>query len=203
MVSELGGALRLWRHMLFARIDADAASRSAGMDAAATHRSAVEPFEQFIHRYERAVLNYLWHLLGEEQSAFDLTQETFLRAWQQYATLSTYAEPRAWLFRVASNLAFSQLRRMRAPVGAAIALDDINGPSTSDHARRLAERDLVRQVLDRLPPQRRAALVLREIYGLTCEEIAQALETSPGAIKTTLWRAREQFRAIYAEEDRS
>jgi RNA polymerase sigma-70 factor (ECF subfamily) len=196
------GQLWRWASWLLAHTSGDT-TRDAGDGARAAHQSATDHFEHFIRQHEQAVLNYLWHMLGDEQGAFDLAQETFLRAWQHYAALRDYAEPRGWLFRVASHLAISQLRRARAPVGAAVALDEATDPSTSDHAGHLAERDLVRQVLDHMTPQRRAALVLREVYGFSCEQIAQILETTPSAIKTALWRAREQFRSIYIEEDRA
>lgn len=165
MVLAHDGNVWRWGRWLLARINGGAAPGSAQDGIRAGQHADTEQFEQFIRRHEQAVLKYLWHMLGDEQSACDLTQETFLRAWQHYATVREYAEPRGWLFRVASNLAISHLRRMHAPVGAAVALDESDSPSASDHARRLAERDLVRQVLDQMTPQRRAALVLREVYG--------------------------------------
>src|SRR5579883_2153372 len=69
-----------WRHML------SEAGKMAGMQGQAlaqpTPTTEVAAFEELVHRYERLVLNYLWRMTGEEQSAYDLTQETFLRAWQ-------------------------------------------------------------------------------------------------------------------------
>ncbi len=156
--------------------------------------------EAFIRQHERDILNYLWRMLGDEQSAYDLTQEVFLRAWQHFDTIRAYDHPRSWLFRVATNLALTQLQRRRAPVGAPETLDETNAPSSSDPTWRLAERDLVRETLRQLAPKRRAALVLREVYGLSADEIGKALGMRATAVRMTIFRAREQFRAIYLRE---
>src|SRR5215472_11574409 len=63
--------------------------------------------ERFIRDHERPILNYLWRMTGDEQSAYDLTQEVFLRAWQHFATVRRYDQPRAWLFRMATNLSLT------------------------------------------------------------------------------------------------
>jgi RNA polymerase sigma-70 factor (ECF subfamily) len=139
-------------------------------------------------------------MVGDEQSAYDLTQETFLRAWQHFADVRHYDHPKAWLFRVATNLALSHRQRRAAPVGAAKPIDDEDEPSSSDPTVRYAERDLVRQTLQAIPAKRRAALVLREIYGLSIEEIGHTLGMSPDAVKMALYRARVQFREIYTHE---
>ncbi len=74
-------------------------------NSSSTSRPIYEVFERFVQTYEHLILNYLWRMTGDEQSAFDLTQETFLRAWQKFAALKDYDLPKAWLLRVATNLA--------------------------------------------------------------------------------------------------
>lgn len=154
-------------------------------------------FEAFFGQYEQQVFGYLVRMTGDEQTARDLSQEAFLRAWQHFDKLLTYDHPSAWLFRVATNLALSHLRRRGSPVGSAKLLGDDDGPARSDPAWRFVERDLIEQILLELPPKQRAALVLREVYGLSCQEVAQALSMSRDAVKMSLWRAREQFRVRY------
>ena len=161
----------------------------------------LESFEGFVRQHERALLNYLWRLLGDEQSSYDLTQEAFVRAWQQFEKISRYEQPRAWLFRVATNLALNQRQHQAHPVGAAAPFHEQHNLACSDQASRLAEGDLVRQILQRLPPQRRAALVLREVYGCSAEEVAQILGIRRGSVKMTLSRARAQFRQLYLQEE--
>lgn len=167
------------------------AGRSDAPDAA---------FEALIREHQRAILNYLWRMTGDEQSAYDLAQEVFVRAWRHFGKLRTYDRPRAWLFRVATNLALTSLAGRKTSLTSVDALDAEQGPAASDPAWRVAERDLVRAALDGLPPQRRAALTLREVYGLSCAEVARALGISDAAARMTLSRAREQFRTLYLRE---
>ena len=165
------------------------------------HTHPFESFERFVRQHERALLNYLWRLLGDEQSAYDLTQEAFVRAWQQFEKISRYEQPRAWLFRVATNLALNHRQHQAHPVGAAASLDEQPDLASRDHAERTAERDLVHQILQRLPPKRRAALVLREVYGFSAEEVGQMLGMRRATVKKTLSRACAQFRQLYLEEE--
>jgi RNA polymerase sigma-70 factor (ECF subfamily) len=173
----------------------------AGQAEARDATSGPAAFEAFFWRYERRVFGYLWRMTGDEQAAYDLSQETFLRAWQHFAEVQRHPDAGNWLFRVASNLALSHLRRRNAPVGAAQPLDAFTDPAASDPAGHFAERDLVRQMLLELTPQQRGALVLHEVYGLTCAEVGQTLGISRDAAKMALFRARAHFRRRYAEED--
>ncbi|HZC05765.1 MAG TPA: RNA polymerase sigma factor [Ktedonobacterales bacterium] len=200
------------RRLVFAREShiSDSPPTPGGTDASGAHpverptlrALAAQPeadYDAFVREHQRAILNYLWRMLGDEQSAYDLTQEVFVRAWRHFDTLRGYTSPRAWLFRVATNLAVSSLRGRR-PLSSVDLLPADQQPAMSDPAWRVVERDLVRAALDTLPPRRRAALTLREVYGLSCAEVARALGISAAAARMTLSRAREQFREAYLRE---
>jgi RNA polymerase sigma-70 factor (ECF subfamily) len=168
--------------------------------ASASEASECEPF---VLRFERQILNYLWRMTGEEQSAYDLTQEVFFRAWQRFATISRYEQPRTWLFRVATNLARTHntsRNRRAAPLSDISLLTGDDVPGASDPARRVVQSELVRQVLLQLPPKGRAALVLREVDGLSTAEVGEALGMSETAVRMAISRARKQFRALYLRE---
>ncbi|HEX9037296.1 MAG TPA: sigma-70 family RNA polymerase sigma factor [Ktedonobacterales bacterium] len=189
-----------WLAGLFALADAGAhAERGARHERGRAVSAAPPPsYDAFVHEHERAILNYLWRMTGDEQGAYDLTQEVFVRAWKRFAQVREYEDPRGWLFRVATNLALSAISRRR--VKSEVALGELD-PASSDPAGRLAERDQVRATLLQLNPQRRAALCLREVYGLSCAEVAKALGISGPAARMTLSRAREQFRDLYLREE--
>lgn len=170
---------------------------AAGGDPA----DSLPAFEAFFREHQRDIFGYLWRMTGDEQAAYDLSQETFVRAWRHFDRIGSYERPGAWLFRVATNLALTHLRRAAAPVGAAQPFAPGLDPSVSDPSWRLAESDAVRATLLALPPQQRAALALREVYGCSCAEVAEALGVSLAAAKMTLSRGREAFRARYTRED--
>lgn len=155
-------------------------------------------FEPFFREHERAVYACLWRLTGDAQTARDLTQETFIRAWRHFEQASAYERPLAWLLRIATNLAISTHQRessRRTVSTDALGRDD--APASSDPMRKLAERDLVQRTLLELPANQRAALVLREVYGFSCEEIGGMLGIGRDAVKMALYRGREGFRRRY------
>lgn len=195
------GTLAAWPHLLatIRRNDATQGMSEKGTDR--TSQSVLRDFEAFFMQYEGRITSFLWRMVGDEQTAIDLSQETFLRAWQQFANLHAYRQPAAWLFQVASHLALHHLRRQRKPVGAATPLDQHPELALNDPANQIAENEQVRQVLATLPANQRAALLLREVYGLSCAEIGTVLGVTRDTAKMTLSRARAQFRATYQEKE--
>jgi RNA polymerase sigma-70 factor (ECF subfamily) len=164
---------------------------------------ADDPFAAFVAEHEAPLFAYLWRSTGDEGAAYDLRQETFIRAWRHFARVRGYERPLAWLYRVATNLALNYRRDLR-PAVTLVSEDEL---AASDPAWQLAERDLVRATLLALPQRERQALALRSGQGLSCEEVAQALGVTPAAARTLLWRARERFRELYqaanSDADRS
>jgi len=156
-------------------------------------------FGQLVGAYERPVYNLAYRMLGSAEEAEDAAQETFLRA---YTRLATYQPERRfvnWLLSIASHYCIDLLRRhARAPQ---ISLDDALPPVwlTSDEERpdqavdRKQEREKVRKVLEGLPPDYRAAVVLRYWYEMSYEEIATTTGSTESAIKSRLHRARQMM----------
>lgn len=152
--------------------------------------------------YHEAIFAYLYRLLNEAQWAHDLTQETFLRLYQTRERLATVENERAWIYRIASNLAFNALKRRRrfswlpwregdAAVDPALRAED--------PAVRIPEQAHVARALATLSPAYRAPLLLYSHYDFSVREIAEALEISESAVKTRLFRARQMFREAYEE----
>jgi RNA polymerase sigma-70 factor, ECF subfamily len=175
------------------RRDADAGDHAAGSGLP----PGLDAFETFFQQHLSAVHGYLLRMTGDEQTAHDLSQEAFVRAWQHFARIQSYEAPLSWLLRVATNLALTDQRRRSLPVGAARPFAGDNDPARSDPTLRILELDAVEQALLALAPKQRVALVLREVYGLSCEEVGRALGVSRDAAKMLLFRGREGFRAGY------
>jgi RNA polymerase sigma factor (sigma-70 family) len=165
-----------------------------------TTRSEIAAFEFFFQQYEARITNYLWRMVGEDALAADLSQETFIRAWEHFAEVQALDRPLAWLFRVATNLALNALRRATTRVGSATPLEG-SDPAGSDPSVRFVERDFIQEILAALPPKARALLILREVYDLDVAEIAQMLGLSHAATKMALSRARVQFRERYLRQE--
>jgi RNA polymerase sigma-70 factor, ECF subfamily len=152
-------------------------------------------FEAFFRRYEPELTGYLWRMTGDAETARDLCQETFTRAWQHFTQLTSYAQPRQWLYRVATNLA---LKLRRRPATASLGDHD---PAMSDPTGRVIEREQVRQILAALPAKSRAILILREVQQFSYAEIGALVSMSPDAVKMAVSRARAQFRQQYLTQE--
>jgi RNA polymerase sigma-70 factor (ECF subfamily) len=142
------------------------------------------PLRPGLHRYCRRLTGDLW-------DAEDLVQDTLLRAFATLGSLhQTVENPRAYLFRVATNLWIDTLRRRGSEAGALAERSEAPAASAADPG---AVRDAGATVLRRLPPQERAAVLLKDVFEMTLEEIGDVLGTSVGAIKSALHRGRERL----------
>jgi RNA polymerase sigma-70 factor (ECF subfamily) len=153
----------------------------------------VEPIRPDLHRY-------CLRLTGQVWSAEDLCQETLLRGFGAIGRGDLHGEPaklrnpRAYLFRVATNLWIDQTRRQ----GLEATLDAPETPAPPD-AETLAQlRDAGAALFRSAAPQERAAVVLKDAFDFSLEEIADLLSTTPGAVKSALHRGRERLGAAAA-----
>ncbi len=142
-----------------------------------------EPLRPDLYRYCR-------HLTRSPWDAEDMAQETLMRAFVSLAVLAEPpASPRAWLFRVASNLWINRTRQARElPTGLGGEPEQV---TTGPEPR--ATREAAGTLIAQLSPQERAAVVLKDAFGLSLDEIAAALSTTTGAIKAALHRGREKL----------
>jgi RNA polymerase sigma-70 factor (ECF subfamily) len=141
-----------------------------------------EPLRPELYRYCRYLTRSPWE-------ADDLVQDALMRSFVTLGCLhQEIRNPRAWLFRVASNLWLNRLRDAReVPTeGARLAKSVQDTPAPDERATREAAGAIIAQ----LAPQERAAVVLKDIFELSLEETAEALSTSVGAVKTALHRGR-------------
>jgi RNA polymerase sigma-70 factor (ECF subfamily) len=170
-------------------------------------------FDTFVVRNEQALYLYLCRVLASDEAARDIAQEALFRAWTHFETIRTYDRPDAWLFRIATNLALSSLRRREAHTfsqllrhggeHASPERDTQNLLTDPDDVElRAAERDVIDRVLRALPGRQRTALLLRALVGLPVEEIAQALDVSLANTYQLLSRGAKRFRALYEAAQR-
>ncbi|HKZ12831.1 MAG TPA: sigma-70 family RNA polymerase sigma factor [Solirubrobacterales bacterium] len=154
------------------------------------HESA---FEEIVRRYRRPLDRFAASIVGAH--ADDVTQDSFRKALEALRTVEADVELRPWLFRIVRNTALNDLRD-RPPAAAELAEDLVaGGRSAAIEAEQRAElQDLTAQ-LRALPENQRAALVMRELEGMSHEEIAAALGISDGAARQAIARARAAIRS--------
>ncbi len=160
-------------------------------------------FEALFRAHYEGVYRLLYRIVGTREEAEDLAQETFLRLNRALGKCSlARGGLRAWLYCVASNLAFNVLRterrrQQRQEAVARLSLADRNGPEDpAEMTLRADERAVVRQALALLR-QRDAQLLLLRHAGLSYRELAEALDVAPGSVGTLLSRAETAFEKAY------
>jgi RNA polymerase sigma-70 factor (ECF subfamily) len=157
-----------------------------------------DAFTAVVERYQGAIGRYLLRLVGDRALAEDLCQETFFRAYRAIFKTSDDLALKPWLYRIATNLAYSALRRRRPDTLPLEHLERRGRPGKPAYLeRRAAQRDLVQCVLAQLSLDYAVPLVLSAVEGLSYHEIADVLELSGEATRKRIYRAKQQFRALY------
>ena len=165
-----------------------------------------EAFERLVRTYENKIYHLALRMCGSSEEASDIAQEAFLAAWRGLPSFRGEANFATWLYRLTSNAAIDYLRRQKKERGD-MSLDDEDlgldavdtGPGPQDAAERTEVRSVVAAGLQELSEGHRQVLVLREIQGLSYEEIADVLEVDLGTVKSRISRARTALRKILLE----
>lgn len=154
-------------------------------------------YEHLVVRYQRLVYRILWSRGGDPQDIEDMAQETFMRAWERLHTFDPAQPFKAWIARVATNLAIDHYRaRSRRPVLVELPEEEMASLQAGDVDPALVAQSLDDQrgllhALQQVPPLYREALVLRFVEDLPYDEIATALDLPLGSVKTRIFRGRE------------
>jgi RNA polymerase sigma-70 factor (ECF subfamily) len=163
-----------------------------------------DAFTQLVEMYQRPVYNLCYRMLGNAEDAEDAAQETFLRA---YKSMRRYDQSRpfsTWLLSIAAHYCIDQMRRQRFQV---VSVEDLPVPDVPDPSpgletglSRKEEQKLIHNILNRLDPVDRAAVVMYYWYDFSYEEICQALSLTLPAVKSRLHRARRAMAQTWLEQ---
>jgi RNA polymerase sigma-70 factor, ECF subfamily len=188
-----------------------------------------DDFARNTEPFRRELLAHCYRMLGSTDDAEDVVQETYMRAWRSYDTFEGRSSLRAWLYRIATNAcltALQQRRRRALPSGLDAPADDpdtppipagpevmwlqpipdaLVTPESDDPAVVVTSREWLRLALvaslQYLPARQRAVLLLREVLAFSASEVADILETSVAAVKSTLQRARARLDDVSPDSD--
>jgi RNA polymerase sigma-70 factor (ECF subfamily) len=185
------------------------------MDEQAFIRAAqngdVAAFNQIVRAYQTQVYRTAYRVLGEQASAEDATQDAFVSAFKHIRAYRG-GSFKAWLLRIVTNACYDQLRvKQRRPTASldAMLIDPDNPAPGIDHAAPESPQDFAeRQELNStiqtglatLPPDQRMTLILVDIEGLSYDQVAQAMQTNIGTVKSRLSRARLALRDFLVKQ---
>jgi RNA polymerase sigma-70 factor (ECF subfamily) len=172
-----------------ASTDEELVARSMGGD--------LDSFNQLVLRWERPIYALAYRVIGREDDARDVCQETFLRAFRALGGFKGQAKFSSWLYRITLNLCRDWIRRQRrqpvaqAPEGVDLldlATETTPAESIEDLVARRELSLAVQRAMAVLPEEQRTAIILKEYHGLTFQEIADLLDCPLSTVKTRLYQ---------------
>lgn len=149
-------------------------------------------FDDLVRTTYRPVYSLVYRIVANADDAADVTQEVYLRVWRSLRTFRGDADPGTWLYRVAANAALTFVKR-RARAGTPTDPAEMPDPTVADGTDARDDAELLERALRQLPPAQRAAVVLKDVYGWSCEEIGRKMGSTEGAVKVRLFRARQRL----------
>ena len=162
-----------------------------------------EAFGQLVERYQNRLFHSLLHLLGSTEDAQDAAQDAFVQAFEKLGSFRGQSQFYSWLFRIAFNTAVSNKRKTRRMAVSLEARKEASGleppdanPATEpSYAMDVSDRQrLIQQALSELSEEFRTALVLKEMDGMSYEEIADVVDVPVGTVRSRIHRARFELR---------
>ncbi len=161
-------------------------------------------FEELVLEYEKKVYNVALRMLNNSEDAADMTQEAFIKAYNSLSSFRGDSKFSVWLTRIVSNLCLDFMRSRNRRPTVSLSMEDEDGEDvqldiadTSQSPEQLLERSLtresVRRGLQSLPEDYREILLLREIQGLSYDEIAAALDIEVGTVKSRILSGRKML----------
>jgi RNA polymerase sigma-70 factor (ECF subfamily) len=168
----------------------------------------VDGFEELVRRYQRPITSYVFRMLGDYESALDVTQEVFIKVYNSLSKYSSEYKFSTWLYRIAHNAAIDHMRRNSVSPqsletenadGTYQLQIESRGPSPEQDQERREWRTEIDSVVECLPPTYRDLILLRHSRDLSYDEIAEVTGLPLGTVKNRLFRAREMMREIFIE----
>lgn len=171
----------------------------------------VNAYELLVKEYEKSVYNLALRMVGNSEDAADMSQEAFIKAYNSLTSFRGDSKFSVWLYRIVSNVCLDFIRSRKRKQTMSLSTEDDDGDSVemdiadnTQSPERLMEkqltRDAVRRGLASMPPIQREILLLREIQGLSYDEIAEVLNLEAGTVKSRIFRARKKLSAFLIED---
>ncbi|MBY0356529.1 MAG: sigma-70 family RNA polymerase sigma factor [Candidatus Obscuribacterales bacterium] len=177
-------------------------------------------FEELVKRHQRTVYALLYQLAPDWTDTSDLAQEVFIRIWRSINNLRNPSSFRSWLTQIVTNLFYDELRKRPRRLPTVSMEETDNGEDGDSTTKDLPDStalpdeiilsnelsEVIRHAMEKLPEQFRTAIVLRELEGLSYEEIAILTKTEMGTVKSRIARARTKLQELlqpYVERTKS
>jgi RNA polymerase sigma-70 factor (ECF subfamily) len=172
----------------------------------AFRRGEEKAFDEIVRRYQRQVANIIYLTLGSRAEVDDLSQDVFVRIYRSLDRFEFDSSLYSWIYRITVNLCIDEIRKKK--IRKFIPLDFLAekkleqekrasaAMTGSDQLLQKEKSETIRKALEKLSPVHRTVILLREYQDLSYGEIAKTLRISPQAVKSRIFRAREELREL-------
>lgn len=170
-----------------------------------------DDFEILVKEYEKNVYNLALRMTGDPDDAYDMSQEAFVKAYNSLKSFRFESKFSVWLYRIVSNVCLDYMRSRKRRAADSLSVEDDEGeesqldiPDDTASPESLLERKLTIEAVQRglmsLGEEQRKILLMREIEGLSYEEIGEALALESGTVKSRIFRARKKLCAFLVSD---
>ncbi|MEF9958556.1 MAG: RNA polymerase sigma factor [Niameybacter sp.] len=173
----------------------------------------IAAFEALIIDYEKRIYNICLRMLGDEQEAYDGAQEICVKLWKQLHTFEGNSKFSTWVYRISTNQCLDLIRKRKHRLEEEVSLYQTSKDSETEwvlevgskrdemgeHVEQMVLQDIMKQALTEVKEEYKQILLLRDIEGLSYDEIAEALEMNKGTVKSRLSRARLAMKQILTQ----
>jgi len=171
-----------------------------------------EAFRQLVQRHQRRAFAIAVGLVRDENDAREIVQEAFLRVFKSLKRFKGGSSFFTWLYRIVTNLAIDHMRKparretelfdnpqIADDADAFPFMSRVDGGNPSEAIRRREIAERIQQALDALPPYHRAVIIMREVEGMSYQQMAEAMEVSKGTIMSRLFHARQKLQRALSD----
>jgi len=173
-------------------------------------KNDIEAFESLISPYTNQLLNHAFRILKNREDAEDALQDTYLKTYNSIKKFEGVSSFKTWLYKILTNACLDKLRKQKRETTTSLYTTDEDGEheinvadetySPEISAQKSAANAALKKALDTLSEEHRIAIIMRDIDGLTYDEIAEATETNVGTVKSRINRARSQLKKILQKD---
>ncbi len=158
-------------------------------------------FAEIVERYQKPIGRYLYQMTGDYELAKDLLQDTFLKAYQSILQTDADLSFKAWLYKIATNIAL-QYHRRRKIVSFVPLFDDstsYENPTLETPGDHFEEKLLIEEILLKLPKEQKVCMILHFVEGFKYREIAKVFDITEEAVRKRVARGSKEFRKLYGK----
>ena len=169
----------------------------------------VKAFEKLVLKYEKKIYNLVLKILENEQDAYDVSQEVFIKVFDSLHTFSYSSKFSTWLYRIAVNKAIDQVRKKKKKNSIEVLdnsdtknIDCIELETYESPEKKVIRNEFKNQIVDllnKLSEEQKMIIILRDIEQYSYKEISEILDCSIGTVKSRISRSRKNFKEIYLE----